>query len=61
MRGEGYPKKNSAKLNESHFQENHMALYTDNVQPESESSLSELLEIIYGYKKSPLFLWRLNL
>ena len=24
MRGEGYAKKNSARLNESHFQENHM-------------------------------------
>jgi hypothetical protein len=24
VRGEGYPKKNSARLNESHFQENHM-------------------------------------
>jgi hypothetical protein len=28
-----------------------MALYTDNAQPESESSSSALLEIIYGYKK----------
>jgi len=24
VRGEGYAKKNSARLNESHFQENHM-------------------------------------
>jgi hypothetical protein len=30
-----------------------MALYTDNAQPESESSSSALLEIIYGYKKIP--------
>jgi hypothetical protein len=28
-----------------------MALYTDNAQPEGESSSSALLEIIYGYKK----------
>jgi hypothetical protein len=48
----GIKKKNSARLNELHFQENHMALYTDNAQPESESSSSALLEIIYGYKKS---------
>ena len=51
MRGEGYPKKNSAKLNESHFQENRMALYTDNAQPEAESSSSALGEIFYEYKK----------
>ncbi len=53
MRGRGYQKKNSARLNESHFQENHMALYTDNAQPESESSSLALLEIIYGDKKFP--------
>jgi hypothetical protein len=29
-----------------------MALYTDHAQPESESSSSALLEIIYGDKKS---------
>ena len=29
-----------------------MALYTDNAQPEGESSSSALLEIIYGYKKT---------
>jgi hypothetical protein len=32
-----------------------MALYTDNDQPESESSLSALLKIVYGYKKIPAF------
>lgn len=32
-----------------------MALYTDNAQPESESSWSALLKIIYGYKKIPAF------
>jgi hypothetical protein len=30
-----------------------MALYTDNAQPESESSSSALLKIIYGYNKNP--------
>jgi hypothetical protein len=34
-----------------------MALSTDNAQPEGESSSSALLEIIYGYKKTRLFLW----
>ena len=29
-----------------------MGLYTDNAQPEGESSSSALLEIIYGYKKT---------
>ena len=29
-----------------------MALYTDNAQPEGESSSSALLEIIYGYKRT---------
>ena len=29
-----------------------MALYTDNAQPEGESSSSALLKIIYGYKKT---------
>ena len=60
MMGEGYQKKNSAKLNESHFPENHMALYTDNAQPEGESSSSALLEKSMGIKKTRLFLWRLN-
>ena len=32
-----------------------MALYTDNAQPESESSSSALLKIVYGYKKIPAF------
>jgi hypothetical protein len=51
VRGGGYQKKNSAKLDESHFHEKHMALYTGNAQVESESSSSALLKIIYGYKK----------
>jgi hypothetical protein len=29
-----------------------MGLYTDNAQPEGESSSSALLEIIYGYKRT---------
>jgi hypothetical protein len=40
VRGEGYvyQKKNFGILNELYFQEHHMALYTDNAQPEAESS-----------------------
>jgi hypothetical protein len=57
VRGERYlyQKKNFGILNESHFQEHHMALYTDNAQPEAESSSSALLEIIYEDKKTGSF------
>jgi hypothetical protein len=57
VRGEGYvyQKKNFGILNESHFQEHHMALYTDNAQPEAESSSPALLKKNYGYKKTGSF------
>jgi hypothetical protein len=54
-------KKNFGILNESHFQEHHMALYIDNAQPEAESSSSALRKIIYGYKKKQALFVAANL